>query len=148
MGSGSTCPFLVLKVRRGPYLLSDTLLQINGAKNDGSLKKPLKVGVGWVCWVGGLVGVLLGGVWGVGWGIFLKWCRCQLTSSHLKLVMCMRCASPRLPSPLQQTPFHPTHTYDVQNTPPTHTPAYTRSSLLVRRVLTRAAPRRSFSSCW
>lgn len=40
---GSICPFLVLRVRRGPYLLSDTLLQINGAKNDGSLKKPLKV---------------------------------------------------------------------------------------------------------
>jgi hypothetical protein len=40
---GTMCPFLVLKVRRGPYLLSDTLLQINGAKNDGSLKKPLKV---------------------------------------------------------------------------------------------------------
>lgn len=44
MGTGSICPFLVLRVRRGPYLLSDTLLQINGAKNDGSLKKPLKVG--------------------------------------------------------------------------------------------------------
>jgi hypothetical protein len=28
MGTGSMCPFLVLRVRRGPYLLSDTLLQV------------------------------------------------------------------------------------------------------------------------
>jgi len=40
---GSACPFLILHIRRGPYLLGDTLLQINGAKNNGSLKKPLKV---------------------------------------------------------------------------------------------------------
>lgn len=53
-GSSEVCPFLLLKVRRGPYLLSDTLLQINNAKNNGSLKKPLKVGEGvdmipWIC---------------------------------------------------------------------------------------------------
>eukprot|EP00878_Enallax_costatus_P019059 GHUV01020096.1.p1 GENE.GHUV01020096.1~~GHUV01020096.1.p1 ORF type:complete len:379 (+),score=90.25 GHUV01020096.1:952-2088(+) len=42
-GSSEVCPFLLLKVRRGPYLLSDTLLQINNAKNNGNLKKPLKV---------------------------------------------------------------------------------------------------------
>eukprot|EP00879_Flechtneria_rotunda_P008144 GHRR01008529.1.p1 GENE.GHRR01008529.1~~GHRR01008529.1.p1 ORF type:complete len:494 (+),score=174.37 GHRR01008529.1:547-2028(+) len=40
---GPAMPFLLLKVRRGPYLLGDTLLQINRAKNDGNLKKPLKV---------------------------------------------------------------------------------------------------------
>lgn len=44
-GSNEVCPFLLLKVRRGPFLLSDTLLQINNAKNNGSLKKPLKVRV-------------------------------------------------------------------------------------------------------
>jgi hypothetical protein len=43
MGVGGALPFFTLRVRRGPFLLSDTLLQINGAKNDGSLKKPLKV---------------------------------------------------------------------------------------------------------
>lgn len=28
MGTGSMCPFLVLRVRRGPNLLTDTLLQV------------------------------------------------------------------------------------------------------------------------
>ncbi|GLC35097.1 hypothetical protein PLESTM_000279200 [Pleodorina starrii] len=37
------CPFLVLRVRRGPYLVQDTLIQIHRAKETDSLKKPLKV---------------------------------------------------------------------------------------------------------
>lgn len=37
---------LVLRVLHGPCMLTDTPLQINGAKNDGSLMKPLKVGCG------------------------------------------------------------------------------------------------------
>ncbi|PNH10977.1 Ubiquitin-protein ligase E3A, partial [Tetrabaena socialis] len=37
------CPFLVLRVRRGPYLVQDTLIQIDRAKETDSLKKPLKV---------------------------------------------------------------------------------------------------------
>eukprot|EP00195_Chlamydomonas_chlamydogama_P006855 CAMPEP_0202911740 /NCGR_PEP_ID=MMETSP1392-20130828/55763_1 /ASSEMBLY_ACC=CAM_ASM_000868 /TAXON_ID=225041 /ORGANISM="Chlamydomonas chlamydogama, Strain SAG 11-48b" /LENGTH=556 /DNA_ID=CAMNT_0049602365 /DNA_START=33 /DNA_END=1703 /DNA_ORIENTATION=- len=44
--AGSTlevCPFLVLKVRRGGYLVHDTLVQINRAKEQDALKKPLKV---------------------------------------------------------------------------------------------------------
>ena len=36
-------PFLVLRVRRGPNLVQDTLLQINRAKEQDALKKPLKV---------------------------------------------------------------------------------------------------------
>jgi len=40
---GAACPFLLLRVRRGQCLLSDTLLQINDAKNNNSLKKPLEV---------------------------------------------------------------------------------------------------------
>lgn len=47
MMSGSShmdmCPFLVLKVRRGPHLVQDTLIQINRAKEHEALKKPLKV---------------------------------------------------------------------------------------------------------
>jgi hypothetical protein len=43
-GARDGCPFLLLRVRRGAYLLRDTLMQINNAKNNGSLKKPLKVG--------------------------------------------------------------------------------------------------------
>jgi hypothetical protein len=42
-GARESCPFLLLRVRRGAYLLRDTLMQINSAKNNGSLKKPLKV---------------------------------------------------------------------------------------------------------
>ncbi|WIA41938.1 hypothetical protein OEZ86_009249 [Tetradesmus obliquus] len=42
-GARESCPFLLLRVRRGSYLLRDTLMQINNAKNNGSLKKPLKV---------------------------------------------------------------------------------------------------------
>lgn len=43
-GSGpELCPFLVLKVRRGPSLLGDTLVQIGRAKEQGCLAKPLKV---------------------------------------------------------------------------------------------------------
>jgi hypothetical protein len=42
-GVRESCPFLLLRVRRGAYLLRDTLMQINNAKNNGSLKKPLKV---------------------------------------------------------------------------------------------------------
>jgi hypothetical protein len=42
-GARESCPFLLLRVRRGAYLLRDTLMQINNAKNNGSLKKPLKV---------------------------------------------------------------------------------------------------------
>ncbi|KAG2439072.1 hypothetical protein HYH02_006599 [Chlamydomonas schloesseri] len=37
------CPFLVLRVRRGPYLVQDTLIQIHRAKETDSLRKPLKV---------------------------------------------------------------------------------------------------------
>jgi len=37
------CPFLVLKVRRGAYLVQDTLIQINRAKESDTLRKPLKV---------------------------------------------------------------------------------------------------------
>lgn len=37
------CP-LPMQVRRGPYLVQDTLIQINRAKETDSLKKPLKVG--------------------------------------------------------------------------------------------------------
>eukprot|EP00882_Tetradesmus_deserticola_P023656 GHRQ01025760.1.p1 GENE.GHRQ01025760.1~~GHRQ01025760.1.p1 ORF type:complete len:434 (+),score=180.85 GHRQ01025760.1:112-1413(+) len=42
-GARESCPFLLLRIRRGAYLLRDTLMQINNAKNNGSLKKPLKV---------------------------------------------------------------------------------------------------------
>ncbi|GAX73417.1 hypothetical protein CEUSTIGMA_g869.t1 [Chlamydomonas eustigma] len=37
------CPFLVLKVRRGAHLVQDTLIQINRAKEQEALRKPLKV---------------------------------------------------------------------------------------------------------
>ncbi|KAK9830367.1 hypothetical protein WJX72_011319 [[Myrmecia] bisecta] len=37
------CPYLILKVRRSPYLVHDTLLQIQGAAARDALKKPLKV---------------------------------------------------------------------------------------------------------
>ncbi|KAI8470880.1 MAG: hypothetical protein J3K34DRAFT_451731 [Monoraphidium minutum] len=43
MLGGPSVPFLVLRVRRGPHLLRDTLLQINRAKDKADLRKPLKV---------------------------------------------------------------------------------------------------------
>ncbi|KIZ02502.1 hypothetical protein MNEG_5454 [Monoraphidium neglectum] len=43
MLGGASSPFLVLRVRRGPHLLRDTLLQINRAKDKADLRKPLKV---------------------------------------------------------------------------------------------------------
>eukprot|EP00877_Chromochloris_zofingiensis_P010517 jgi/Chrzof1/5719/Cz16g12280.t1 len=43
MMGGNACPYLILKVRRGPYLLQDTLVQINRAKDNDSLRKSLKV---------------------------------------------------------------------------------------------------------
>jgi hypothetical protein len=48
-GARESCPFLLLRVRRGAYLLRDTLMQINNAKNNGSLKKPLKVRLAFGC---------------------------------------------------------------------------------------------------
>ncbi len=34
---------IVVQVRRGPYLVQDTLIQINRAKETDTLRKPLKV---------------------------------------------------------------------------------------------------------
>ncbi|MEW5298074.1 MAG: hypothetical protein WDW36_001235 [Sanguina aurantia] len=42
-GDGDMCPYLILNVRRGPYLIQDTLIQINRAKDGNALKKALKV---------------------------------------------------------------------------------------------------------
>jgi len=39
----ATSPYFVLRVRRSPYLVHDTLQQVEGALSSGSLKKPLKV---------------------------------------------------------------------------------------------------------
>jgi len=39
----ATYPFLLLRVRRSPYLVNDTLRQVESASSSGSLKKPLKV---------------------------------------------------------------------------------------------------------
>ncbi|KAL6756665.1 hypothetical protein V8C86DRAFT_2644732 [Haematococcus lacustris] len=36
-------PFFVIRVRRGPNLVRDTLVQVNRAKEQGELRKPLKV---------------------------------------------------------------------------------------------------------
>lgn len=41
--SGGACPYLVLRVRRSPYLVNDTLLQIQNASANNTLKRPLKV---------------------------------------------------------------------------------------------------------
>ena len=38
----ATYPFLLLCVRRSPYLVHDTLQQVEGASSAGNLKKPLK----------------------------------------------------------------------------------------------------------
>lgn len=38
-----SAPHLYLQVRRGPYLVQDTLIQINRAKDMDALRKPLKV---------------------------------------------------------------------------------------------------------
>jgi len=40
---GATCPYLVLKVRRGEHLIQDTLYQIHRQAAADGLKKPLKV---------------------------------------------------------------------------------------------------------
>lgn len=41
--TGGACPYLVLRVRRSPYLVNDTLLQIQNASANNTLKRPLKV---------------------------------------------------------------------------------------------------------
>lgn len=41
--TGGSCPYLVLRVRRSPYLVNDTLLQIQNASANNTLKRPLKV---------------------------------------------------------------------------------------------------------
>ncbi|KAL3161776.1 hypothetical protein ABBQ38_008870 [Trebouxia sp. C0009 RCD-2024] len=41
--TGGSCPYLVLRTRRSPYLVHDTLLQIQNASANNTLKRPLKV---------------------------------------------------------------------------------------------------------
>lgn len=39
----ATCPYFILRVRRSPHLVHDTLRQVEGAIATDSLKKPLRV---------------------------------------------------------------------------------------------------------
>ena len=72
------CTLSLPQVRRGPYLVQDTLVQINRAKENDSLKKPLKVSMDGMSHVShGRVDVMRlsdpGYFFGPGMGMFMVW---------------------------------------------------------------------------